>query len=221
MVSYICFVPIFHILLSLFICAAVSLFFAWVVSAQYVTAGSSHLEVRMSCWCVVVDMFQCYHWWCCRAWQMSSIRPWFFNESSCLGAVSLSLVDVTFNVLDLNDVDIYWCVIFHHHLCLRLVHFQTLISLSSANSCSICCSSCFSIVLPSYVLPRLISDKQLSKCLRDVSSYAFNVSMFVWSLPVAVPVFIWGSVGSISHDVMSSTFLGQYGLWYFVDYRIA
>ena len=22
---------------------------------------------------------------------------------------------------------IYWCVIFHHHLCLRLVHFQTLI----------------------------------------------------------------------------------------------
>ena len=34
------------------------------------------------------------------------------------GAVSLSQVDVAFNVLDLSVVDIYWCVVFHHHLCL-------------------------------------------------------------------------------------------------------
>ena len=43
------------------------------------------------------------------------------------GAVSLSQLDVAFNVLDLSVVDMYWCVIFHHHLCLRLVHLQTLI----------------------------------------------------------------------------------------------
>ena len=58
------------------------------------------------------------------------------------GAASLSQVDVAFNVLDMGVVDIYWCVGFHHHLCLRLVHIQTLLSLSSPNSCSICCSSC-------------------------------------------------------------------------------
>ena len=34
------------------------------------------------------------------------------------GAVSLSLVGVAFNVLDLSVVDIYWCGVFHHHLCL-------------------------------------------------------------------------------------------------------
>ena len=33
------------------------------------------------------------------------------------GAVSLSQVDVAFNVHDLNVVDIYWRVVFHHHLC--------------------------------------------------------------------------------------------------------
>ena len=43
------------------------------------------------------------------------------------GAVSQSQVDVAFNVLDPGVVDIYWCVVFHHHLCLRLVHLQTLI----------------------------------------------------------------------------------------------
>ena len=34
------------------------------------------------------------------------------------GAVSLSQVDVVFNVVNLSVVDIYWCVVFHHHLCL-------------------------------------------------------------------------------------------------------
>ena len=35
------------------------------------------------------------------------------------GTISLSQVDVAFNVLDLDVVDIiYWCVMFHHHLCL-------------------------------------------------------------------------------------------------------
>ena len=43
------------------------------------------------------------------------------------GSVSLSHVDVAFNVLVLNVIDIYWCVGFHHHLCLRIGHLQTLI----------------------------------------------------------------------------------------------
>ena len=43
------------------------------------------------------------------------------------GAVSLSHVDIPFNVFDLSVVDIYWCVGIHHHLCLRIVHLHTLI----------------------------------------------------------------------------------------------
>ena len=44
------------------------------------------------------------------------------------GTVSLSQVDVAFNVLDLSVVDVYWCVVFHHHLSLQLVQaLQTLI----------------------------------------------------------------------------------------------
>ena len=31
------------------------------------------------------------------------------------GAVSLSQVEVAFNVLDLSVVDMYWYAIFHHH----------------------------------------------------------------------------------------------------------
>ena len=40
-------------------------------------------------------------------------------------AVSLSHVDLGFNLLDLSVVDIYWCEGFYHHVCLRLVHLQT------------------------------------------------------------------------------------------------
>ena len=47
------------------------------------------------------------------------------------GAVSLSQVDVAFNVLDLSVVDIYWCVVLHHHLYLRLVHLQTLMTVKT------------------------------------------------------------------------------------------
>ena len=42
------------------------------------------------------------------------------------GDVSMSQVDVAFNGLDLNVVDKYWCVVFYHHLCLRIIHLQTL-----------------------------------------------------------------------------------------------
>ena len=40
------------------------------------------------------------------------------------GAVSLSHVDVDFNVLNMSGADIYWCVVF---LCLRLVHLQVMV----------------------------------------------------------------------------------------------
>ena len=40
------------------------------------------------------------------------------------GAVSLSQVDVAFSVLDMGVVDIYWCVISHHHLCFDLFIFR-------------------------------------------------------------------------------------------------
>ena len=39
----------------------------------------------------------------------------------------LSQVSVAFNVNDLSVVDLYWCVVFHNLLCLRLVHIQTMI----------------------------------------------------------------------------------------------
>ena len=42
-----------------------------------------------------------------------------------------------------------------------------------------------------------------------VSSPAFNVSMFMWSLPVAVPFSISRSAPSTSHDVISGTSYGS------------
>ena len=50
---------IFNILLSIFVCAAASLFFAWVVNA-HVSRRMSLLEVRMSCRFVSSSMSQCY-----------------------------------------------------------------------------------------------------------------------------------------------------------------
>ena len=132
----------FNILLSIFVCAATSLFFAWMVSAHvsapYVIAGSTHELQFLSlqaCSNVTLEdvavLGECYD---------SSFN--LLGLVFVSGAVSLSQVDVSFNVLDLKVVDICWFVVFHNHLCLRLVHFQTLVLLSSANSCSICCSSC-------------------------------------------------------------------------------
>ena len=77
---------------------------------------------------------------CCPSGRDSSLNLLVFVF--VFDAVSLSQIDVAFNVLDLSVVEIYWCVVFHHHLCLQLVHLQTLIFTLSANSCSICRSSC-------------------------------------------------------------------------------
>ena len=40
------------------------------------------------------------------------------------GALSLTQVDVAFNVPDLSVVDIYWCGVFHRHLCFDLFNFR-------------------------------------------------------------------------------------------------
>ena len=45
----------------------------------------------------------------------------------------------------------------------------------------------------------------LASVFEMVSTPAFNVSMFIWSLSVAVPFFIYRSAASISHDVISGT----------------
>ena len=73
---------------------------------------------------------------CCPSGRDSSLNLLVLVSVS--GAVSLFQVDVTFNVLDLSVVDIYWCV--------------------------------FSIITFVFKL--------------------FIVSVFMWSLPVAVPFFI-------------------------------
>ena len=69
-----------------------------------------------------------------------------------------------------------------------------------------------------------LSDKHLeyslASVLEMVSFHAFNVSMFIWSLPVTVPFFITLNVASISHDDLVPL-LGQCGLWYSVHCRIA
>ena len=61
---------------------------------------------------------------CCPSGRDSSLNLLVLVFDS--GAVSLSQLDVAFNVLHLCVVDIYWCVVFHHHFCLRPVHLQTL-----------------------------------------------------------------------------------------------
>ena len=53
------------------------------------------------------------------------------------------------------------------------------------------------------------SDKYLvyrfASIFEMVSSFAFNISMFIWSLPVAIPFFISRNAASTSHDVISGT----------------
>ena len=48
----------------------------------------------------------------------------------------------------------------------------------------------------------------LASVLEMISSPAFNVSMFMWLLPVAVLVFISRSATSTSYDVISCTSFG-------------
>ena len=58
-----------------------------------------------------------------------------------------------------------------------------------------------------------LSDKHLvyslASVFENVSSPAFNVSMFIWSLPAAVPFFLSRSAASISHDVTCGTSFGS------------
>ena len=113
----------FNTLLSIFVCAAASLFLAWVVSAHvsapYIIAGSTHA------FSVVTLEDFAVHGECCPPGRDSSLNIFVFVFVS--GAISLSQVDVAFNVLDLSVVDIYWRVVFRYHLYLRFVHLHSLI----------------------------------------------------------------------------------------------
>ena len=64
-----------------------------------------------------------------------------------------------------------------------------------------------------YTVGIRLSNNHLVYCLASVfemvSSPAFNVSMFIWSLPVAVPFFISRRAASTSHDVIFGTSFGS------------
>ena len=59
----------------------------------------------------------------------------------------------------------------------------------------------------------------LASVFEMISSPAFNVSMFIWSLPVALPLFKSRSAASTTHDVISGTSYGS--VWMMVRCRIA
>ena len=91
---------IFNILLSIFICAAASLFFAWVVSTHvsvsYVIAGSMHDLSLQACSNVTLEDVVVLGK-CCPSGRDSSLNLLVLVFVS--GAVSLSQVDVAFSVL--------------------------------------------------------------------------------------------------------------------------
>ena len=106
----------FNILFSIFVCAAASVFFAWLVSAHvFALYDIAFITLEQACSNVTIE----------------DVAVLGHDSSLNLlvsGAVSLSQIAVALNVLDLSVVDIL-CRFpeFHHHLCLRLVHLQTLI----------------------------------------------------------------------------------------------
>ena len=121
-----------YILFSILICTAASLFFAWLICV-HLPRCMSLLEVSVSCRLVSSSRFQCYPWRCHGAWRMLYTRPWFFFESPCLGfclwcciavpdrcSFRLSRSVCCWHIL-------IWYVVFHHHICIRLVHLQTVI----------------------------------------------------------------------------------------------
>ena len=69
-----------------------------------------------------------------------------------------------------------------------------------------------------------LSDKHLVYSIASVFDMvycpAFNVAMFIWSLPVAVPFLISRSATSTTHYVLVTLF-GQCGLWYSAHCHIA
>ena len=68
-----------------------------------------------------------------------------------------------------------------------------------------------------------LSDKHLvysfARFFQMVFHPALNVSMFIWSLSVPVPIFISHSAASTSHDIISGTSLGS--VWVVVLYLLS
>ena len=108
----------FNILLSI-------VFFAWLFRRRV-----SLLEAHMCCRLVspagtsVITEYVAVLGECYPAGRDSSLN--FLVLVFACGAVSLSQVDVAFNVVWLSGVDIYWYVLFNHHLYYRHVHLLAL-----------------------------------------------------------------------------------------------
>ena len=66
----------------------------------------------------------------------------------------------------------------------------------------------FRILTFFHVVGIRLSDKHLS-VFEMLSSPTFNVSMCLWSLSVAVLLFIYHSAASASHDVIPGTYFGS------------
>ena len=102
------------------------------------------LEVRMSCRFVSSSMFQCYSWR--SAWRKLSILPWFFFESPCLGFCLWCCISVPGRrSFQRSWSECCWYIgvsVSIITFVFDLFIFRPWLSVSSANSCSICCSSC-------------------------------------------------------------------------------
>ena len=98
------------------------------------TRRMSLLEIRMSWRLVSSSIFQYYR----GAWRMLSIRPWFFFESPCLGFCLWCCLAVPGRCsFQRSQSECCW-----HILMCRFPSTPLSSTCSSANSCSICCSSC-------------------------------------------------------------------------------
>ena len=107
----------FNIFLSIFACAAASLFFAWVVSAHvsapHVIAVSTLVHLSLQACSNISLEYVAVLCECCPSGRDSSFNLLVLVFVS--GSVSLSSqVDVAFNVLDMCVVNNYWCVVVHN-----------------------------------------------------------------------------------------------------------
>jgi len=99
----------------------------------------SLLEVCMNCRLVSSNIFQCYPWRCHGAWRMLFIRPWFFFESPCLCFCLWCCISVPDRCsFQCSRSECCWNILVCCFPSLPL----SLTCSSSANSCSICRSSC-------------------------------------------------------------------------------
>ena len=130
------FVFLFQHNIMMFVCAAASLFFAWLISAH---VSVPLLEVRMNCKLISSCMFQCYPWRCANAVHPAVILLWIYLSWF------LSLVLYRRRSFQRSRSECCSHILVCHFppsLLSPTLIFTSLFSLSPSNSCSVCCSSC-------------------------------------------------------------------------------